>query len=112
MFNRERIVALGEVMVDQITRWTDRWRDGASVDMAEEMTDLAISITGKALFNVDLGSKAAELRDALVTVLHATRFNNLALASKQFEKISLPSHRRFARDNRERELPTRRYAIK
>jgi len=65
--------------------------------MAEEMTDLAISISGKALFNVDFGSKAAELGDALVTVLQATRFNNLALASKQFEKISLPSHRRFAR---------------
>ncbi len=61
------------------------------------MTDLAISISGKALFNVDFGSKAAELRDALVTVLHATRFSNLALATKQFEKISLPSHRRFAR---------------
>jgi cytochrome P450 len=65
--------------------------------MAEEMTDLAISISGKALFNVDFGSKAAELRDALATVLQATRFNNLALASKQFERISLPSHRRFAR---------------
>ena len=97
MFNRERIVALGDVMVDQITRWTDRWRDGDTVDVAEEMTDLAISISGKALFNVDFGSKAAELRNALVTVLQATRFKNLALASKQFEKLSLPSHRRFAR---------------
>src|SRR5437879_13779953 len=29
--------------------------------------------------------------------LQATRFTNLALASKQFEKLSLPSHRRFAR---------------
>src|ERR1700756_5288986 len=73
MFNRDRIIALGDLMVDQITRWSDRWRDGGSVDMAEEMTDLAISISGKALFNVDFGSKATELRDALVTVLHATR---------------------------------------
>jgi len=97
MFSRERIVALGDVMVDQIVRWTDKWRHGATVDMAEEMTDLAISISGKALFNVDFGSKAAELRNALVTILEATRFNNLALASKQFEKLSLPSHRRFAR---------------
>src|SRR5260370_35178546 len=95
MFSRERIVALGDVMVYQISRGTDKWRDGATVDMAEEMTDLAISISGKALFNVDFGSKAAELRNALVTVLESTRFNNLALASKQFEKLSLPSHRRF-----------------
>jgi len=58
---------------------------------------LAISIAGKALFDVDFSSKAAGLRDALVTVLQATRFNNLAVASKQFEKLSLPIHRRFAR---------------
>src|SRR6201987_2205319 len=30
MFSRERIVALGDVMVDQITRWSERWRDCAS----------------------------------------------------------------------------------
>src|SRR6266404_4488052 len=86
MFSRERIVALGDLMVDQITRWTDRWRDGATVDMAEEMTDLAISIAGRTLFNVDWSSKAAELRNVIVTVLQATRFNNLAVASKQLEK--------------------------
>jgi cytochrome P450 len=97
MFNRERIVALGDVMIDQIARWTGRWRDGATVDMAEEMTDLAISITGKTLFNVDWSSKAADLRNVLATVLRATRFTNLAVASKQFEKLSLHSHRRFSR---------------
>ena len=97
IFSRERIVALSDVMVDQITRWADRWRDGATVDMAEEMTGLAMSITAKALFNVDLSSKAAELREILVTLLQATRSKNLAMTSKQFEKLSLPFHRRFAR---------------
>jgi len=97
MFTRERIIALGDVMVGEITRRTDRWREGATLDMAPEMLELAISIAGKALFDVDFSSKAAGLRDALVTVLQATRFNNLAVASKQFEKLSLPIHRRFAR---------------
>src|ERR1043166_641195 len=96
MFSRERILALGDVMVGQIARWTGKWRDGDTVEMAEEMTDLAISISGKALFNVDFGSKAAELRNALVTVLQATRFKNLAVISKHFEKLSLSSRRRFA----------------
>jgi cytochrome P450 len=44
MFSREPIVALGNVMVDQIARWNDKWREGDTVDMAEEMTELAISI--------------------------------------------------------------------
>jgi len=97
MFARERIVALGDVMVDQTTRWANRWRDGATVDMAEEMMELAMSITAKALFNVDLSSKSAELRNTLATLLEATRFKNVVVTSKQFEKLSLPFHRRFAR---------------
>ena len=97
IFTRERIVALGDVMVSQTTSWAKKWRDGATVDMAEEMTELAISITAKALFNVDLSSKSAELRDTLATLLRATRFKNLVVTSKQFEKLSLPFHRRFAR---------------
>src|ERR1051326_6212994 len=80
MFSRERILALGAV-----------------VDRSEEMTGLAISMAGKALFNLDFSSMPAELSDALVTVLEATRFKNLALTSKQVEKLSLPFHRRFAR---------------
>ena len=96
MFTRERIVALGDIMVGQIVRSTDTWRDDAVVDMAEEMTDLALSIIGKALFNIDFSSRPPESRDALATILQATRFKNLALTSKQIEKLSLPFHRRFA----------------
>src|ERR1051326_549678 len=97
MFSRERITALGAVVVRQIALWAEKWRDGAVVDMSEEMTGLAISMAGKALFNLDFSSMPAELSDALVTVLEATRFKNLALTSKQVEKLSLPFHRRFAR---------------
>ena len=97
MFSRERIVSLGDVMVAQTMRWANRWRDGATVDMAEEMMELAMSITAKALFNVDLSCKSAELRNTLATLLQATRFKNLVVTSKQFEKLSLPFHRRFAR---------------
>ncbi|PYI59786.1 MAG: cytochrome P450 [Verrucomicrobia bacterium] len=97
MFTRERIVALGDIMVGQIAHWADRWRDGAIVDMAEEMIGLSISTIAKTLFNVDFSSKPPESRDALVTILQATRFKNLALTSKQIEKLSLPFHRRFAR---------------
>ena len=97
IFSRERIVGLSDVMVGQIAHWTDRWHDGATVDMAEEMTGLGMCITAKALFDVDLSPKAAELRETLVTLLQATRFKNLAATSKKFEKLSLPFHRRFAR---------------
>jgi cytochrome P450 len=97
VFQKHRIAALGEVMSREIARWSDRWRDGATVEMADEMTRLAISISGKTLFNVDLESEETEVREALITVFAATRFNNLLLASKFLERLPLPANRRFRR---------------
>jgi cytochrome P450 len=95
VFQKHRIAGLGEMMIREIARWSDRWRNGARVEMADEMTRLAMSIAGRTLFNVDLQSEAREVRDALITVLAATRFNNLFLVSKVLEKLPLPANRRF-----------------
>ncbi len=97
VFHRQLIASLGKVMAHEIERWSDRWQDGAMIEMADEMTRLTMSIAGKTLFNVDLEFEATELRDALVTVLTATRFNNLLLVSKALEKLPLPSNLRFRR---------------
>jgi len=97
VFQKHRIAALGEVMTREIARWSDRWRVGAPVEMADEMTRLAISISGKTLFNVDLESEESEVHEALITVFAATRFNNLLLASKFLERLPLPANRRFWR---------------
>ena len=97
VFQKHCIAALGEVMRREIVRCSDRWQDGATVEMTEEMTRLAISTAGKTLFNVDLESEEIEVRDALVTVFAATRFNNLLLVSKFLERLPLPANRRFRR---------------
>jgi Cytochrome P450 len=97
VFQKQRIAALGEIMSREIVRWSDLWRDGSTVEMADEMTRLAISISGKTLFNVDLESEKSEVREALITVFAATRFNNLLLASKLLERLPLPANRRFRR---------------
>jgi cytochrome P450 len=41
------------------------WADGAVVDMNREMTDLTMSIIGKALFDVDMFDKTDELAEAV-----------------------------------------------
>lgn len=97
VFQKERIAALGEVMVCETVRWSDRWRNGSRIDVGEEMTRLTMSIMGKTLFNVNLETGATELRDALLTVLAATRFNNPLLLSKVLEKMPLPANYRFRR---------------
>ena len=97
VFQKHRIAALAEVMVQQTARWSDKWQDGQTVDMQDEMHHLAMAITGKTLFNVDVESEAAEVGEALFTVMSATRFNNLLLVSKALEKLPLPANRRFRR---------------
>jgi cytochrome P450 len=97
IFQKHRIAALGDVMVQQSARWSDKWQNGQTVDMQEEMHHLAMAITGKTLFNVDVESEAAEVGEALFTVMAATRFNNLLLVSKALEKLPLPANRRFRR---------------
>lgn len=97
VFHKQCIAALGDVMAREIARWSDRWCDGAKVDMADEMIRLTMRITGKTLLNVDLESEATELRDALRTVLAATHFNNLLLVSKKLERLPLPASYRFRR---------------
>jgi len=97
IFQRQRIAALCDVIVEQTACWSDRWRDGQTVDMQEEMTRLAMAITGKTLFGVDVESEAAEVGEALLTILSATRFNNLLLVAKALEKLQLPANRRFRR---------------
>jgi cytochrome P450 len=97
IFQKHRIAALGEVMVEQTARCADKWRDGQTIDMQEEMTHLSMAITGKTLFNVDVESEAVEVGKALFTVMSATRFNNLFLVSKALEKLPLPANRAFRR---------------
>jgi cytochrome P450 len=97
VFQKHSIAALGEMMSREISQWSDRWAEGATVEMTDEMTRLSTSIAGKTLFNVDLEFKEIEFREALITVFAATRFNNLLLVSKVLERLPLPANRRFRR---------------
>jgi cytochrome P450 len=68
-FHRERITALGEMMVActraLIERWHVQARSGRSLDVAEEMSKLALEIVAKALFGTDLGGDKDDLTAAV-----------------------------------------------
>ncbi len=99
-FSRQHISSLAPIMVREIVAGRDRWSDGTRIEMASEMARLALAIAGRTLFNVDFAEKATDLRESLVTVLEATRFNNLLLASKHLERFPSPGNREVARATR------------
>jgi cytochrome P450 len=85
-FHRQRIQGFADLMVERTSRTLDaieeRSRAGAPVDVMAEMSRLALTIVGRALFDVDLGDQASGVGRALPVALEAlTRriFNPLAL---------------------------------
>jgi cytochrome P450 len=67
-FHRQRIAALGQMMVDEtlaaLARWQDPAQRGAPIAVDQEMMRLTLSIVGKALLSVDLGDEASEFGQA------------------------------------------------
>lgn len=67
-FHRQRIAALGQMMVEEtlvaLARWRSPARQGAPLAVDQEMMRLTLSIVGKALLSVDLGAEASEFGQA------------------------------------------------
>jgi len=98
-FHRERLAGYATSMVQLSTRTRDRWKDGETREIHDEMMRLTLAIVGQTMFSADVETEAAEIGEALTTVL--AMFNLLFVPfSEWLEKLPLPAMRRFekARD--------------
>ncbi len=68
-FHHQRIAGYAAVMADYSRQLRDRWRDGATLDVAAEMNWLTMVIVAKTLFGADVDAEASEIRDALSAIL-------------------------------------------
>src|SRR5215831_9101602 len=57
-FHQQRIDSYGAAMVDYADGLSERWHDNQTVDMAEEMMKLTLSVVSKTLFDADVESEA------------------------------------------------------
>ena len=64
-FHRERIAAYAATMVAFADRVRNGWTDGATLDVAREMSRLTLLIVGKTLFDADVDAQAREIGDAM-----------------------------------------------
>jgi len=95
-FHRQRIVGYGAIMTDYAARARERWQNGATVDIAEEMNRLTLAIVGKTLFDADVEAESREIGEALTTIL--SLFNQVMLPyTGLLQKFPLPANRRFQR---------------
>ncbi|HYE64610.1 MAG TPA: cytochrome P450 [Pyrinomonadaceae bacterium] len=93
-FHRQRVASYGAVMTDYAARVRQRWQDGETLDISQEMMRLTLAIVGKTLFDADVESDAQTVGAALSEVMDL--FNVLILPfSELLEKLPLPQARRF-----------------
>ncbi len=87
-FHREMIALISNHVASALAnldaRWTEKLDDGvALIDVDQAMMSLALEITGKALFGVDLSGEADELTSATIDALHG-------VMSRAQNPLSLP----------------------
>ncbi|HZC27096.1 MAG TPA: cytochrome P450, partial [Actinopolymorphaceae bacterium] len=65
----DRMIAYADAMVATARDHADRWRDGAELDMAREISGLTLTVVGNALFGSDLAAVTDQVADSLGTLL-------------------------------------------
>jgi cytochrome P450 len=95
-FNHKRIPAYASVMAEYAGRHRERWQDGQTLDISQEMMSLTLAIVGKTLFDADVEGEAKEIGKALSEIMHM--FDRMTTPFPWLlELLPLPSNRRFAK---------------
>jgi len=93
-FHRQQIASYAGVMTDFAARTAERWRDGETLDISQEMMRLTLAIVGKTLFDAEVESDAREVGEAMTIVMDL--FNTITSPFFElFQKLPLPQLRRF-----------------
>src|SRR5947209_15963861 len=95
-FHRQRLNSYGQVMVEYAAKTSERWRDGQTLDIHDEMMRLTLAVVGKTLFDADVESDADEVGEALTEVMELFGYMMLPF-SELLEKLPLAPRRRFER---------------
>ncbi len=72
-FHRRRIASYAQVMADETSKVSSRWRSGGEIDVFREMVELTLRVVSRALFSTDLEDQAGEISQAVddaMTLFH------------------------------------------
>jgi len=95
-FHKQRIAGYAAIMTEYSARTRDRWREGQTIDIAQEMMRLTLGVVAKALFDADVEAEAAEIGQALTDVLEMFETFSSPLTDV-LDKLPTPGNRRIAR---------------
>jgi cytochrome P450 len=93
-FRSEQIVNFAGVMVKHAQHAQSRWRDGAILDLKDEMELISLDVVGETLFGVNLRPHIADIQSAMDTAIGSPP-NMLLPLAQLVEKLPLPMMRRI-----------------
>lgn len=95
-FHKQRLAGYAETMIAFGERARNRWRNGETLAIDQEMMRLTLAVVSKTLFNADIQSEANEIGQALTDIL--SLFETIMMPfSELLERLRTPSVRRFER---------------
>ncbi len=97
MFHQNQIAHCATLMAEQGASFSDKWRDGQTLDIAAEMLRLTMLVIMQALANQDVEDQAAKIGQLLSAVLEMTHKNRVPFLDEFFSKLPLPSVNRYHR---------------
>jgi cytochrome P450 len=92
-FHRQRVAAYGTVMAEHAARTRQRWRNGETLDIAQEMMRLTLTIVGKTLFDADVERGAGEIGVALTKIMEGWP-RLISPFYQVLKRLPLPGNRR------------------
>jgi len=93
-FHRQRVAAYATVMTEYASQARQRWCEGDTIDMSQEMMRLTLAIVGKTLFDADVESEASEIGSALTNIMQLFERITNPLGGL-LDKLPLPSNIRW-----------------
>ena len=70
-FAPKRIANYGTTMVSETATQLDKWQDGARIDVADHMMELALAIAGRTLFSADIRNEAEQVERGLTLAMRS-----------------------------------------
>jgi cytochrome P450/protein-S-isoprenylcysteine O-methyltransferase Ste14 len=95
--HRQRIAGYAEIMIRLAAEKGDRWKDGAPVDMAQEMMRLTLSVVAQTLFGSDIGEEADDVGRCITELTEAYAQVKSPVSAALSRIPFLPRNRRFER---------------
>lgn len=95
-FHRDRIASYASIMVAHAGRLAEKWRDGETRNIHEDMMRLTLEIVAESLFGARVGDQAKDVGEALHAIL-AVVADPLELFLPVLKRLPTPKRRAFKR---------------